>query len=260
MGGNVVGIDAAAWRYFGRTAEELSWAESALLAVLPNAPSLLHLAKNRELLVEKRNRLLDRLHDIDLIDDIEWELAKSETLPGPPPDLPNFAPHVIDKAIGRGEKGKWVHSNLDFFLQEEVGKIIKYHSDLLAENQIHNAAAVVMDIETGKVVAYIGNTYDPKNENGNQVDVIKAPRSTGSILKPFLYAAMIEEGEITPNQLIEDVPMILSGYAPKNYNQKYDGVVPAHKALSRSLECAYCEDAKRLRRADGFIRSSITLG
>jgi penicillin-binding protein 1C len=120
-------------------------------------------------------------------------------------------------------------------LQDEVGKVIKYHSGILSENQIHNAAAVVMDIETGKVVAYIGNTFDPKNENGNQVDVIKAPRSTGSILKPFLYASMIEEGEITPNQLIEDVPMILSGYAPKNYNQKYDGVVPAHKALSRSL-------------------------
>ena len=235
MGGNVVGIDAAAWRYFGRKAEDLSWAESAMLAVLPNAPSLLHLGKNRTLLFEKRNRLLDRLHDIGEIDDFEWELAKSEELPNEPPHLPNLAPHVIDKAIGKGEKGKWVSSNLDLFLQEEVGKIVKYHSDKLADNEIHNAAAVVLDIETGKVVAYIGNTYDPKNENGNHVDVIKAPRSTGSILKPFLYAAMIEEGEITPNQLIEDVPMILSGYAPKNYNLKYDGVVPAHKALSRSL-------------------------
>jgi len=230
-----VGIEAAAWRYFGRKAEELSWAESALLAVLPNAPSLLHLDKNRELLLEKRNRLLNRLHEIGLLDDIEWELAKSESLPGAPPHVPNFAPHVIDKAISRGQKGKWVKSNLDFFLQEEVGKVVKYHSDLLSENQIHNAAVLVLDIETGKVVSYIGNTFDPKNENGNQVDVIKAPRSTGSILKPFLYASMIEEGEITPNQLIEDVPMILSGYAPKNYNQKYDGVVPAHKALSRSL-------------------------
>lgn len=235
MGGNVVGIDAAAWRYFGRKAEDLSWAESCLLAVLPNAPSLLHLDKNRSLLLEKRNRLIDRLHEIGIIDDTEWQLSLMEELPGAPPDLPNLAPHVIDKAIGNGQKGKWVSSYLDSYLQNEVTNIVAYHHELLAQNEIHNAAAIVMDLQTGQVVAYVGNTKDLENLHGNQVDVIKAPRSTGSILKPFLYAGMIEDGEITPNQLVEDVPMIVSGYAPKNYDQKYDGVVPAHKALARSL-------------------------
>lgn len=235
MGGNVVGIDAAAWRYFGRKAEELSWAESCLLAVLPNAPSLLHLDKNRDLLLEKRNRLIDRLLEVGVIDEMEWQLAIMEDLPSAPPDLPNLAPHVIDKAISSGLKGKWVSSTLDNYLQNEVTNIIAYHHEMLKQNEIHNAAAIVLDLETGKVVAYVGNTHDTKNEHGNQVDVIKAPRSTGSILKPFLYAGMIEDGEITPNQLVEDVPMIVSGYAPKNYDQKYDGVVPAHKALARSL-------------------------
>lgn len=235
MGGNVVGIDAAAWRYFGRKAEELSWAESCLLAVLPNAPSLLHLDKNRTQLLDKRNRLIDRLYEVGIISETEWKLALMETLPVAPPDLPNLAPHVIDKAIANGLKGQWVSSFLDSYLQNEVTNIIAYHHEMLAQNEIHNAAAVVLDLETNQVVAYVGNTYDPLNEHGNQVDVIKAPRSTGSILKPFLYAAMIEDGEITPNQLVEDVPMIVSGYAPKNYNQKYDGVVPAHKALARSL-------------------------
>lgn len=235
MGGNVVGIDAAAWRYFGRKAEELSWAESCLLAVLPNAPSLLHLDKNRPLLLEKRNRLIDRLYEIEVIDETEWKLALMEELPSAPPDLPSLAPHVIDKAIANGLKGQWVSSYLDSYLQNEVANIIEYHHTLLEQNEIHNAAAIVLDLETQKVVAYVGNTSDPENEHGNHVDVIKAPRSTGSILKPFLYAAMIEDGEITPNQLVEDIPMIISGYAPKNYNEKYDGVVPAHKALSRSL-------------------------
>jgi penicillin-binding protein 1C len=235
MGGNVVGIDAAAWRYFGRKAEDLSWAESCLLAVLPNAPSLMHLDKNRTLLMEKRNRLIDRLYEVGVIDETEWKLALLEELPTAPPDLPNLAPHVIDKAIANGFKGQWVSSYLDSYLQNEVTSIVDYHHELLAQNEIHNAAAVVFDLETKQVVAYIGNTIDPKNEHGNQVDVVKAPRSTGSILKPFLYAAMIEDGKITPNQLIEDVPMIISGYAPKNYDEKYDGVVPAHKALARSL-------------------------
>ncbi len=235
MGGNVVGIDAASWRYFGRSADNLSWAESCMLAVLPNAPSLLHLDKNRILLLEKRNRLLNRLFEIKIITKSEWNLAKTEPLPSAPPSLPNLAPHVIDKAISKGKKGQWIASNLSSYIQNETSKIIAYHYDHLKENEIHNAAALVMEIETGKVVAYIGNTTDPKNENGNHVDVIKAARSTGSILKPFLYAAMIEDGVITPNQLIEDVPVIISGYAPKNYNNKYDGAVPASNALSRSL-------------------------
>lgn len=235
MGGNVVGIDAAAWRYFGRKAEDLSWAESCLLAVLPNAPSLMHLDRNRDLLYEKRNRLIDRLYEVGIIDKTEWQLSLMEELPSAPPDLPNLAPHVIDKAIGNGKKGQWVHSNLDSYLQNEVTNIVAYHHELLAQNEIHNAAAIILNLETQEVVAYVGNTAHVNNEHGNQVDVIKAPRSTGSIIKPFLYAAMIEDGVITPNQLVEDVPMIVSGYAPKNYDEKYDGVVPAHRALARSL-------------------------
>jgi penicillin-binding protein 1C len=235
MGGNVVGLDAAAWRYFGRKAEDLSWAESCLLAVLPNAPGLLHLSKNREKLTAKRNRLLDRLLEVNIITSEEYRLALIEELPTAPPDLPNLAPHLTDKAIKDGKKGNWVITYLSKNLQEEINKIIGYHHSRLKENEIHNAAAIVINVETGKVVAYIGNAADKENIHGNHVDVITAPRSTGSILKPFLYASMIEDGTIMPKQLVEDVPMILSGYAPKNYNQKYDGVVPASRALSRSL-------------------------
>lgn len=235
MGGNVVGLDAAAWRYFGRKAEQLSWAESCMLAVLPNAPGLLHLSKNREKLLAKRNRLLDRLLEVNIITSEEHRLALIEELPTAPPDLPNLAPHLTDKAIKEGKKGEWVVTHVSKNLQEELNKIIAYHHSKLKENEIHNAAALVISVETGKVVAYIGNTTETNNNHGNQVDCITAPRSTGSILKPFLYASMIEDGVIMPKQLVEDVPMILSGYAPKNYNQKYDGVVPASRALARSL-------------------------
>jgi len=235
MGGNVVGLDAASWRYFGRSPENLSWAEASTLAVLPNAPSLMHPGKNREKLIAKRNRLLDRLHEVGEIDATELQLAKSEPLPTAPPSLPNTSPHVLDRIMSSNQKGKTVNTTLQYALQNDINNIVQRHHNRLKENEIYNAAVIVVEVETGNIVAYVGNVNGKEVENGYQVDVIKAPRSTGSILKPFLYAGALDGGVITPNQLIEDVPTIISGYAPKNYNEKYDGAVPASRALSRSL-------------------------
>ena len=95
FGGNVVGLNAAAWRYFGHSAEQLSWAEAATLAVLPNAPARLHLDKNRPSLLKKRNRLLKKLVDNRQIDDMTYELALSEDLPREPIPLPQIAPHLV---------------------------------------------------------------------------------------------------------------------------------------------------------------------
>lgn len=235
MGGNVVGLDAAAWRYFGRPAEELSWAETATLAVLPNAPSLMHPGKNRELLRAKRDRLLDRLFEVNEIDSITWTLAKLEELPDKPHPIPSLAPQLLTRAIQDGKTGQLVHTSIDMALQERVNHIVQNHHDKLKENQIFNAAVLVMDVETGKILAYTGNVPNVGAEHGKDVDIITAPRSTGSILKPFLYAAMLENGEITPSMVVQDVPTVMSGYSPKNYNLKYDGLVGVDEALSRSL-------------------------
>ena len=235
MGGNVVGLDAASWRYFGRSPENLSWAEASTLAVLPNAPSLMHPGKNREKLIAKRNRLLDRLHLVGEIDKTELQLAKSEPLPSAPPSLPNISPHVIDRIMSSKNKGKTVNSTLKSSLQIDVNNIVNQHHNRLKENEIYNVSVVVVEVETGNIISYIGNARGKEPEYGYQVDIIKARRSTGSILKPFLYAGALDNGVITPNQLIQDVPTIISGYAPKNYNEKYDGAVPASRALSRSL-------------------------
>jgi len=235
MGGNVVGVEAASWRYFGRSAHELSWAEACLLAVLPNAPSLMHPGKNRAKLKAKRNRLLKRLHNQNVIDEVDYELALMESLPEKPPHLPQLAPHLLNRLIANGYKGKEVISTLDKNVQKHVLKTVDIHHKRLSENGIHNAAVLILDIENGTVVTYVGNVKNKNPEHGGDVDVIKAPRSTGSILKPFLYAGLINEGAITPKMLIEDVPIVLSGYAPKNYNEKFDGAVPAERALSRSL-------------------------
>ncbi|MBU2650023.1 MAG: penicillin-binding protein 1C, partial [Bacteroidetes bacterium] len=110
------------------------------------------------------------------------------------------------------------------------------HHRILELNQIHNAAAIVAEVTTGNVIAYVGNT-SPGGEtlHENYVDVITAPRSSGSILKPFLYAAMLDDGLILPNSLVKDIPTWMGGFSPKNFNYQYDGVVPASMALSRSL-------------------------
>ncbi len=233
FGGNVVGLDAAAWRYYGRNANQLSWAESATLAVLPNAPSLIFPGKNHQKLLEKRNRLLNKLYQNNFIDSLTYEVSKEELLPQKPLRLPNIAPHLHNLII-KSNKGKRVKTTIDKFLQEKTNEIINKHYHQLKFNEIHNAAAIIIEIETGNILAYVGNTSGSK-ENGNDVDVIQAPRSTGSILKPILYASMLSDGDILPNTLISDVPIIIAGYTPKNYNSKYSGVVPAKKALSRSL-------------------------
>lgn len=233
FGGNVVGLDAAAWRYFGRNANRLSWAENATLAVLPNAPSLIFPGKNHKKLLAKRNRLLDKLKDKGIIDDLTCEISKEEPLPQKPLRLPNIASHLHNLIIKKN-KGKRVKTTIDRHLQEKANEIIKNHHFQLKFNEIHNAAAIIIEVETGNILTYVGNTSGSK-EHGNDVDVIQAPRSTGSILKPLLYAAMLSDGEILPNTIIDDVPTKIAGYTPKNYNLKYSGVVPASKALSRSL-------------------------
>jgi penicillin-binding protein 1C len=235
MGGNVVGLDAAAWRYYGRSPDQLSWAESATLAVLPNAPSLMHPGKNRNALLLKRNRLLDRLYESKKIDSLTWQLAKTETLPDKPQDLPRLAPHLLNRAIRDGQSGNLIHTTIDAAVQKRINNIVSYHHQSLAKNKIHNAAVLIMDIETGAVISYVGNVPNLSAEHGKDVDIINAPRSTGSILKPFLYASMLEDGGLTPKMLVKDVPTVMSGYSPKNYNYKYDGIVPANEAIYRSL-------------------------
>lgn len=235
MGGNVVGLDAASWRYFGRPANELTWAESATLAVLPNAPSLMHPGKNRDELLAKRNRLLDRLYEIEEIDSATWKLSKLEPLPDEPHPMPTVAPHLMSRIINDGKKGQVIHTTIDISVQERVNNIVQFHHEQLRTNEIFNAAVLVMDVSSGDVLAYTGNVPKVEAEHGKDVDIITAPRSTGSILKPFLYAGMLGSGEITPDMLIQDIPTIMAGYSPKNYNLKYDGIIPASEALSKSL-------------------------
>src|ERR1051325_7935443 len=113
FGGNVVGLDAASWRYFGRKPSELSWSEAATLAVLPNAPSLIYPGKNHQRLLKKRNRLLVSLWKSGEMASVSCLLAQSEPLPEKPFPLPQLAPHLLDRSTQEGMNGKVVASTLD---------------------------------------------------------------------------------------------------------------------------------------------------
>lgn len=239
FGSNVVGLDAAAWRYYGRSADKLSWGEMATLAVLPNAPALVHPGKNRDVLLKKRNALLDKLQDAGKIDKSSCDLAKLEPLPGNPLPLPQYSPHLLqrfikdNKNIGSNTK---IRTTLDGTLQKSVAAIVQQHQSVLKGNGINNSCALVLDVESGNTLAYVGNIYDPLNkEMESDVDVIAAPRSPGSALKPVLYAAMLSDGLILPNSIIPDIPTQIGSYAPQNFDLGFDGAVPANRALARSL-------------------------
>jgi penicillin-binding protein 1C len=266
FGGNVVGLEAAAWRYFGRDPGTLSWAESATLAVLPNNPALVHLKRNRMRLAAKRDALLRRLHEAGDLDAESLDLALSEPLTASPHDLPDFAPHLLDTLRARNPREHRFVTTLDARLQLEATRLVREHSANLARQNVHNAAAIVVDNRTFEVLAYVGNSagngdiprflangdgpaagqspLGPEGETrnapispprGHAVDIIRRPRSTGSILKPMLYAAMLQDGSITPRMLLPDVPTHYDGFSPENFDRQYRGAVRADEALAHSL-------------------------
>lgn len=231
FGGNVVGLESASWYYFGRSARDLSWAESALLAVLPNAPSLIHMKRNRERLREKRDRLLDRIRSGGHIDSLTCALAKLEPLPEAPEPMPMEAMHLL----GKMRTGA-LRSTLDADLQGRVNALARRYNAQYRGNRINNLAVVVMDVRSGEVLAYAGNVYDPGDRSaGTGVDVIPARRSSGSVLKPILYAGMLDDGTALPTMLFPDVPTYYRDFTPQNYNRTFDGAVPANRVVERSL-------------------------
>tara|TARA_R110000868_G_scaffold817_2_gene6015 strand:- start:1687 stop:4059 length:2373 start_codon:yes stop_codon:yes gene_type:complete len=232
-GGNVVGLDVAAWRYFGLRPHQLSWAESATLAVLPNAPSLIYPGKNQQRLLLKRNRLLKKLFSEGIIDETTYNLALLEELPQKPYPLPNLAPHFVQH-VSKTNKGERIKSTIDIELQQNINSIIKKQYNILKQNQVYNAAVFVLEVKTRKVLAYVGNTPTDKFHE-KDVDMITANRSTGSVLKPLLYSAMLDAGELLPDMLVADVPTQIAGYTPENFNEEYSGAIQAKKALARSL-------------------------
>lgn len=235
FGGNAVGIEAASWRYFGRPPYLLSWAECATLAVLPNSPSLIHPGRNRDRLRDKRDGLLRKLLNNGYIDRDEYELACMEPLPDAPVPLPDDAPHLMTR-LSKDGTGSRLQTSVEANLQRQAQSVVNRYVRQYESNHVHNIAVIIARVETGEVLAYVGNTTLKADARfGNDVDVVASPRSTGSVLKPLLYAGMLHDGLILPSTLIADTPLNIKGYTPQNYTRTYYGAVPANRAIERSL-------------------------
>jgi len=232
FGGNVVGLEAASWRYYKKEPTKLSKAEAAMLAVLPNAPSLIHISKNRNRLLEKRNRLLQSMVDEDIITQADCDLYLLESIPDKPYPLPSIAKHLLEY-VHKNDPETITQSTINSEVQQMIHEVGNYHHQINAQSDIHNLSIIVIDTESGEVKGYLGNA--PNTTQESAVDMIQAKRSSGSVLKPLLYAHMIDEGTIMPKALIKDIPTQIRGFSPKNYNKKYSGATPADKALAMSL-------------------------
>lgn len=234
FGGNVVGMDAALWRYLGNDGAELSWAEAATLAVLQNAPSLIHLEKNRDALLAKRNRLLARLHAKGELSADDYTLALEEPLIGKPHPMPQYAPHLVEY-YHKTARGKLTTTAIDLPLQQRVEELTTRWSKELRRQNIRDLSVVISEVESGETIAYCGNSDMSFERDGKWVDIARSPRSSGSILKPLLYAAALQEGTILPNSLLPDVPTDFGGFVPKNFDGTYAGAIAADEALALSL-------------------------
>ena len=233
FGGNIVGLEMAAWRYFGRMPDQLSWAEQATLAVLPNAPAMIFPGKNQNQLKRKRNMLLKKLFKKKIIDRTTYSLALLEPLPKRKYQLPKISGHLLER-LAKKHPGESLVTSIDFDLQIQVNKLAKQYYRSYKQNHVYNLAVLVVDLNNQSVVSYLGNS-DTDSSHKKDVDIITSKRSTASTLKPFLFASMLDQGLTLSNTLWPDVPIYFSGFTPKNSSLKYDGAVAASEALYRSL-------------------------
>lgn len=258
FGGNVVGLDAAKWRYLGSDRAELSWAQAATLAVLQNSPSLIRPDRNRNALLTKRNLLLVRLRDKGYISEDDCRISLDEPLMDRPYPMPQYAPHYVER-MDRESHGRQIVTGIDFWIQQRVEAVTGKWNVELRRSGINDLAAVIFDIESGEYLAYCGNADMGFERAGKWVDIAASPRSSGSILKPLLYAAALQKGAILPQTILPDVPMNFGGFTPNNFNGEFNGAVPADRALELSLNIPNVQLLKDYGVSD-FVKTLKAMG
>lgn len=256
FGGNIVGYRAAALKYFGKQGHAITWAQAAMLAVLPNDPGRIGGGMNVEALRTKRNNLLRKLEAGGEISDSTLRSALREPVPESILPAPLHAPHLARRVRDLHGPG-WIRTTIDHAIQEHAELLVHRHSEILSGKGIRHAAALIVETRTGKVRAYIGSPdfFDP---NHGQVDGIQAPRSSGSILKPFLYALAMDDGLITPVTKLLDIPTRYGTFVPANADESFGGLVTVSEALTQSLNVPAVRllNAFGIRSAHQFFREA----
>lgn len=232
FGGTLQGIGAASWAYLGKPPAQLSYADAALLAVLPQAPSRLRPDRWPERAQAARNKVLDRMRAQQVWSAALVKEAKEEPVWLFPRQMPQLAPLFARHMLAQSRDEKIV-TTLDIGLQRQLEEMaLNWKSRLPPRSSL---AMVVVDNRNMKVRGWVGSADIADNSRFGHVDMVTAVRSPGSVLKPFLYGMALDSALIHPESLLQDVPRRVGDYRPGNFDSGFHGPVSMSEALVRSL-------------------------
>ncbi|MBK6889490.1 MAG: penicillin-binding protein 1C [Sphingobacteriales bacterium] len=234
-GGNIEGVKSAALLYFKKMPNHLSLAEITALCVIPNRPNSLTLGQNNTEVVEARNKWLKKFAQAHIFPDANINDALNEPLNASRNDAPKLAPHFSIRMKNTYPTKPTIETFLNLQQQQKTEELVTNYIRRLYHQGMRNAAVMVINNQTMQVEAYVGSANFENTDDGGQVDGVRAVRSPGSTLKPYLYALAYDKGLITPKFKISDVPVNYSGYAPVNFDKKFNGMVSIEFALANSL-------------------------
>ncbi len=233
FGGNLEGVRAASFAYFGKEPKRLSLGEAALLVALPQSPETRRLDRYPEAAKRARDRVLDRMVEQGVVSSEDAIHAKAEIVPTSRKPMPLLAPHATDQVIAGVEAGTSIRLTLDGGLQKVLEALARDRAHALGPEMSIGILAV--DNESGEVLARVGSPDYFDVRRSGQVDMTRAIRSPGSTLKPFIYGLAFEDGFVHPESLIDDRPIRFGSYAPENFDMSFQGTVPVRKSLQLSL-------------------------
>ena len=245
-GGNVEGVESAAWSYFGHGARHLTPLEISTLLAVPQGPRLFApRPANTERLRARRDAILDKLIAAGVWPAADAAAATAEAAGAPPPDrlrrMPREAAHAAI-ALRRRHPGEvHVRSTLDPGAQALAEREVQLRRAELARKGIFGGAIVAVDHRTREVVALVGSLDFLDADHGGQIAMFQRPRSPGSTLKPLLYALAIDRGLVLPEYLVADVPTLYGTYQPRNFDGDWSGLVTLRDAMARSLNLPFVD-------------------
>ncbi|UHQ19142.1 penicillin-binding protein 1C [Lysobacter sp. KIS68-7] len=232
-GGTIEGIEAASWAYLGKPASQLSHAEAALLAVLPQSPSRLRPDRAPELARVARDKVLARMAEQGTWSKQDVEEARIEPVVARALQPPHYAALLAQRLRDEQPNAPRIRSTLDIDLQRMLeDRVATYFSDLPPRT---SAALLVIDNATLEARAYVGSVAFADKDRLGHVDMVKAWRSPGSTLKPFLYGLALDDGLIHSESLLVDAPQSFGDYRPGNFDMAFNGPIAASEALRLSL-------------------------
>lgn len=232
-GGNIEGVKSASLLYFNKSPDHLSLAEITALSIIPNRPSSLVIGKNNGRILMERNKWLIRFAKEKVFTNKEIEDALHEPLTASRGSVPQLLPQLSNKLKRQG--GDIINTCIELNTQLKVEKLVQDYVRFLYIKNIRNAAVVVIDNSSHKVITYVGSANFSDTVDAGQVNGAAAIRQPGSTLKPLLYGLAIDAGLMTPQSVMTDIAINYQGYSPENYDRKFNGYITLEYALEHSL-------------------------